>query len=209
MKFDPKNPPKAGDAQISASFLNDLLRRISRLESLHVKSPISLHESITGLCLSLTESIQTVRLAKASEIHNGGAEESSICHIVQFDPTGNTFAADTTQEIQVFDPFKIGFWPNDLIIVIKYHDYGKWIHMPIGPRYFYGITQAELAPCSDVAVQRVKFDVFGGELEGFYTVYNPHDWDAPSGIFIQAKWEPEAQTFVIFSADCEASCLGL
>lgn len=205
MKFNPKNPPKAGDMQISSSFLNDLLKRIERLETLHAKSPINLQDSMSGLCISLTKDIQTIRVAKAQEIHNGD-NTSSLCKILRYNQSTETFDIDDSQQFEVYDPFGVGFWPDDIILITKYYDSGKWIHIPIRQKQLYGITQAALVACNSVSVERVANGALTGE---FYNAYNPHDWDAPSGIFIQSKWEPIVQQYIIYAADCEASCLGL
>ncbi len=205
MKFDPKNPPKAGDMQISASFLNDLLKRIARLETLHAKSPINLQESRGGLCLSLTKDIQVFRLAEAQEIHNGDTTASE-CKMLRYQDSTNTFDADDSQVIQVYDPFGVGFWPNQKILVTKYYDSDRWIHLPLQDKLLYGVTSAVLSPCTTVSVERVVNGALSGE---FYQAYNPHDWDGPSGLFIQAKWEKQFEQYLIYSVDCEASCLGL
>lgn len=197
--------PQAGDTQISASFLNNLLDRITRLETLHAKSPLSLQSGISGLCLSLTNDIQVIRIAKAQEIHNGDST-ASLCKIMQYNQSTETFEPDNSQEIDVYDPFGVGFWPNDIILVIKYYDSGTWIHMPIREKQLYGITQAEMTACSTVSVERIVDGALSGE---FYNAYNPHDWNAPSGVLIQSKWEPIFEQYVIYAADCEASCLGL
>lgn len=204
-KFPPEKRPQPGDIQISSKFLNSLLTRIERLEKLHANSPLRLEDSRGGLCLSLTKDIQNFRLAQAQEIHNGD-NMSSLCKISRFNGSTETFEADDLQEIEVYDPFGVGFWPDDIILVTKYYDSGQWIHIPIRQKQLYGITQDALVPCDNISVERVTNAGLTGE---FYQAYNPHDWDAPSGVFIQSKWEPILQQYMIYSADCEASCLGL
>lgn len=205
MQFKPIRRPQAGDTQISASMLNELISRVKRLETLHANSPIKLENTIAGMCLSLNTDIQTFRIAQAQENH-AGSGGSSLCYITRYDHGPQTFVADEKQQIQVFDPFNEGFWAGQTIVVTRYYDSDIWVHIPVQGRYLYGITQAELEPCSVVSVNRYN----GVGLLGlFYNAFNPHDWTAPAGVFIQAKWFPVAQTFSIYAVDCEASCLGL
>lgn len=206
MQLPPIRRPQPGDTQVSATMLNNLISRVQRLETLHANSPIKLENTRAGMCLSLNTDIQTFRLAIAEEIHNGGVSESSVCHIAQWNATTETFELDEKQEIQVYDPFGVGFWPNQLIFVTKYYDSGIWIHMPMQDKELYGITQAALEPCSTVSVERIVDGALSGE---FYNAYNPHDWNAPEGILIQSKYVKQFDQYTIYAADCEASCLGL
>lgn len=206
MKFLPQKGPKPGDTQISASFLNNLNDRIKRLESLHAKAPINLQDTGLGLCLSLTADIQGFRVAVAQEDHIGDTN-SATCRIAKWNPNSEIFEADDKQEVEVFDPFNVGFWADQKIFITKYYDAGVWIHMPLQTRILYGITEDALTACGTVEVDRI----INGTLSGnTYTATNLHDWDAPAGAkLVQARWEKEFDTFVIFAVDCEASCLGL
>lgn len=129
----PLNRPVEGDVKVSAKFLNELLKRIERLEKLHCVAPLTFLGGGAGMVLGLDKYIPGIGMFELlTEI---GSPESSSSYVsrrsaearIIYDNEEPPYDIIYGDQIFVYDPLDI-FSGN-------IGDQGYFIEMPNGRRH--------------------------------------------------------------------------